>query len=79
MRLFYLAYPPAKISETLSRKSQASQEPGALSRTFTLAEQAPAFPLSWSHYVMLVKRACSPEARMFYETEAEIEQDLRNA
>lgn len=54
MRLFYQAYPSAKISETPSRKSSLQ----AL------------FPLSWSHYVLLVKRARSREAREFYERES---------
>jgi len=57
MRLFYLTYPTQEISETLSRK-------------FDLAILKQQFPLSWSHYVMLVRRTRSPEARNFYETEA---------
>lgn len=57
MRLFYLAYPAPEISETVSRK-------------FDLATLKQQFPLSWSHYVMLVRRTRSPEARNFYETEA---------
>ncbi len=28
------------------------------------------FPLSWTHYVHLLRRSRSPEARAFYETEA---------
>jgi hypothetical protein len=39
-----------------------------LSAVFTLAELTAAFPLSWSHYVLLLK-ARSPEARAFYEEE----------
>jgi hypothetical protein len=57
MRLFYKAYPPERISETLSRK-------------FNLSDLSGAFPLSWSHYVQLLRRSRSAEARAFYETEA---------
>lgn len=58
MRLFYLTYPGAgQISETASRKS----EPGPPAATF---------PMPWSHYVTLMRRARSPEARAFYEAEA---------
>ncbi len=57
MRLFHQAYPPEKISVTLSRKSPL----GPLPRTF---------PLSWSHYVHLLRRSRSSEAYAFYETEA---------
>lgn len=60
MRLFYQSYPIAadqRISETASRKLVNSR----LTAKFTL---------SWSHYVMLVRRTRSPEARAFYEAEA---------
>ena len=57
MRLFYMAYSSEKISETLSRKLEAVQLAGV-------------FPLSWSHYVLLVRKSRSPKARAFYETEA---------
>jgi predicted nuclease of restriction endonuclease-like (RecB) superfamily len=78
MRLFYLAYLKAReISETPSRKLLPSSV-GAVSaeisetasRKFNLTLLAEHFPLSWSHYVMLVRRSRSPEARAFYETEA---------
>ena len=58
MRLFYLAYPGRSISATASRKS--TRPPGTL----------PRFPLPWSHYVVLIRRVRSAEARRFYETEA---------
>lgn len=65
MRLFYRAYPAAQISETASRKSRIS---GTTSRNSQeLTEQ---FKLSWSHYVLLIKRVRSCEARAFYEAEA---------
>lgn len=78
MRLFYLAYLTARqISGTPSRKllpppsgtvSVGISE--TVSRKFNLTLLAEHFPLSWSHYVMLVRRSRSPEARAFYETEA---------
>jgi len=76
MRLFYLAFPTGKISETLSRKSLDSDVlPGivkseAVSRKFELAEISLAFPLSWSHYVRLVRGSRSREAMEFYHHEA---------
>jgi predicted nuclease of restriction endonuclease-like (RecB) superfamily len=47
-------------SETLSRNST----------TVDFRELARAFPLPWSDYVLLVRRSRSPEALMFYHTEA---------
>lgn len=38
--------------------------------TFDLPTLAKAFPLPWSHYVMLISRSRSPEAREFYHREA---------
>jgi predicted nuclease of restriction endonuclease-like (RecB) superfamily len=78
MRLFYLAYLDArKISETQSRKllpavagPVSADISETVSRKFSLALLAENFPLSWSHYVMLVRRSRSPETRAFYETEA---------
>jgi predicted nuclease of restriction endonuclease-like (RecB) superfamily len=40
------------------------------SAKFTLSELARAFPLPWSHYVLLINRSRSPEAIDFYHTEA---------
>jgi hypothetical protein len=74
MRLFYKAYPPERISETLSRKSDAllssTSKSETPSRKFNLSDLSGAFPLSWSHYVQLLRRGRSAEARAFYETEA---------
>jgi predicted nuclease of restriction endonuclease-like (RecB) superfamily len=70
MRLFYHAYPPEKISGTVSRKLPCASNSETLSRNFTLQELANVFTLPWSHYILLVKRSRSPEARIFYETEA---------
>ncbi len=63
MRLFYQTYPDVwrridfPKSETASRISLPN-------------DPAERFPLPWSHYVMLVKRTRSAEARAFYEAEA---------
>lgn len=73
MRLFYVAYPPEQISETLSRKLLSvcmHEKSGTLSRIFEIEQLAAAFPLSWSHYVLLTRRARSTEERGFYEAEA---------
>lgn len=73
MRLFYKTYPPEKISESLIRKSpgaaaQHNSEPPV--RNFDPAELAQVFPLSWTHYIHLMRRTRSPEERRFYEAEA---------
>ncbi|MEW6441833.1 MAG: PDDEXK nuclease domain-containing protein [bacterium] len=52
------------IFQTASGKFEALSKPG------DLAALAGAFPLSWSHYVLLVRRSRSEEARAFYEAEA---------
>ncbi len=73
MRLFYLAYPIRQISETLSRKSPATGEAGrseTASRNIPLEQLALALPLSWSHYVHLVRGTRSTQEREFYEAEA---------
>lgn len=73
MRLFYMAYPPQKISETLSRNSPSALTTGqseTSSRNITLEQLAQAMPLSWSHYVRLVRSTRSIEEREFYEAEA---------
>lgn len=75
MRLFYLAWPADKIFQTLSGKSSAALPPAeaqseALSRNITLEQLARALPLSWSHYVRLVRGTRSAEERDFYEAEA---------
>jgi len=82
MRLFYLAWPPEQIWQTLSAKSQPLQIfqtlPGELSPTealqtapgqpSNLAALAQAFPLPWSAYVRLLS-VKNEHARRFYETE----------
>ncbi|MBF8297088.1 MAG: DNA-binding protein HU-alpha [Bacteroidetes bacterium] len=73
MRLFHLfyvnAYQAAGKSETSSRKS-IHEKSETLSRIFDLDMLSKRFQLSWSHYVYLIRRAKSDEARSFYETEA---------
>lgn len=69
MRLFYQAAPHIVISETLSRKS-SKQKSETVSRILGLKELAEKFPLSWSHYVMLIRRAKSQDALVFYHGEA---------
>ena len=74
MRLFYLAYHPAKISETVSRKLDGpaleKMKSETVSRILPVETLSNAFPLSWSHYVILVRRVLSKEPRNFYEAEA---------
>ncbi len=83
-RLFYLAYPPLELttppvglpknSATVSRKSMAKKS-ATLSRKSTRPSPVAApsvreFRLSWSHYVLLVRRVDAGLPRSFYETEA---------
>ncbi len=61
--------PVAQISQTLSEKSQNS--PGkSPAMPFNVADIARAFPLPWSHYVLLVRGTRSTEAFTFYHAEA---------
>ncbi len=79
MRLFYLAYPPDKIRQTLSGKlgrppqlpirQTPSGESGGPSIDVPLADLPAAFPLPWSAYVRLLS-VRNEFAREFYETEA---------
>ena len=70
MRLFYLAYRQGEIPETASRKSPDAGISGTPSRKSAVEVLGGRFPLPWSHYVLLVRRTRSPEARSFYQTEA---------
>ena len=64
MRLLYLAYPPDRIRQTLSGKSEtASVEVG-------FDDLLTAFPLPWSAYVRLLA-VRNESARVFYEAEAQ--------
>ena len=46
------------------------ETPSRKSAPFDLRDMERAFPLPWSDYVLLVRRARSPEALAFYHTEA---------
>ena len=73
MRLLYQTYPPSKISESLVRKSVLSgpaNKSESLIRMFDLTQLAHTFPLSWTHYIHLMRRTRSADERQFYETEA---------
>jgi len=77
MRLFYQAYASPGISESPIRKSagsasKAKSEPAIrnLSPSLALAQLAERFPLSWTHYVHLMRRTRSDDERSFYEAEA---------
>ena len=73
MRLFYQTYPPAAISESLIRKSADASAPPIselVIRKFDLERLATVFPLSWTHYVHLMRRTRSTDERTFYEAEA---------
>jgi len=73
------ALPPelgeATIVQTLSAKfkvPEIRQTPSGKSPAppFALSDLAAAFPLPWSHYVLLISRSRSREAFAFYHTEA---------
>lgn len=73
MRLFYKTYPPSTISESLIRKLPAdapSPNSEPLIRNFDLDQLAQVFPLSWTHYIHLMRRTRSVEEHKFYEAEA---------
>ena len=62
-----------QIAQTASAKSEPPEICSTLSgksSPFALADLARAFPLPWSHYVLLISRSRSPEAFAFYHAEA---------
>lgn len=71
MRQFYLAYPVNRIRQTAS-----GDFTDAICQTLSGKSAPPmemlstAFPLSWSHYVLLIARCRSPESEKFYHDEA---------
>ncbi|MFC4298875.1 YhcG family protein [Castellaniella hirudinis] len=70
MRLFYLAWGPERIWQTLSAKSSSLPIFETSSgKSPDLAALAKAFPLPWSAYVRLLS-VKNEQARSFYETEA---------
>ncbi|MFL9876526.1 PDDEXK nuclease domain-containing protein [Paraburkholderia megapolitana] len=72
MRSFYLTYPPTEISESLIRKSTRARRPKKSESPIriSLEQLAGRFPLSWTHYIHLMRRTRSADERQFYETEA---------
>jgi predicted nuclease of restriction endonuclease-like (RecB) superfamily len=57
----------------MSGKTEGFLKPSSgtsASLPFALSDLARAFPLPWSHYVLLMSRSRSPEAFAFYQTEA---------
>ncbi|MEI8290982.1 MAG: PDDEXK nuclease domain-containing protein [Verrucomicrobiota bacterium] len=65
---------PSGKWQTVSAKSEATEIRPTLSSIstplFNLPDLARAFPLPWSHYVLLIRRSRSPEAFAFYHAEA---------
>ena len=64
-------------SQAIVQTLSAQSEPPAICSTvsaksspFALADLARAFPLPWSHYVLLISRSRSPDAFAFYHAEA---------
>ena len=73
MRLFYLSYPPKPISESPIRKSLTAlpaQKSETAIRNFSADPVLRQFPLSWTHYIHLIRRTRSTQERAFYESEA---------
>ena len=58
---------PVEICQTLSGISDTPSQKFSLAE---LRDLARAFPLPWSHYVLLISRSRSPEAFAFYHAEA---------
>ena len=70
MRAFYRAWPIANILQTPSGESTNPIDPNKIEGdSSTVLALASRFPLPWSAYVRLLSIK-SPEARIFYETEA---------
>ena len=74
MRLFHLCYPdasqPVSGNSEISSRNLAVRKSETPSRKFDLTNLAKSFQLSWSHYVYLIRRSKSEDARSFYESEA---------
>jgi hypothetical protein len=75
MRTPHQVFLPAQVASTPSNETGPATIPqitSALSSTghFSLADLARAFPLPWSHYVLLIRRSRSPEAFAFYHAGA---------
>lgn len=61
---------PSGISELDIRATASLESFHPTKAPLPLADIARAFPLPWSHYILLISRARSPEAFDFYHTEA---------
>jgi hypothetical protein len=71
MRQLYTVYPPGQIRQTVSGDFPASMcQTVSGESCLSLNILAEALPLSWSHYVLLISRSRSDEARQFYHAEA---------
>jgi predicted nuclease of restriction endonuclease-like (RecB) superfamily len=77
MRVFYLSFLPLKICQTASGKSGAPTAKPVTSKikpqkieSLSLDHLQVAFPLPWSHYILLTSHSRSPQALDFYQTEA---------
>jgi hypothetical protein len=78
MRQFFVVFPtalvqarlgPSGIPQTVSAELSAAFSPTPAT-PFNPAHLARAFPLPWSHYVLLINRSRSAEALAFYHTES---------
>lgn len=74
IRQFYLSYPQPGIRQSLigefnKSKKRQSAIVFSPSKRLGMEKLVQAFPLSWTHYVRLL-RVTVPQARAFYETEA---------
>lgn len=79
-RTFYLTYPGNPLpsvpenSESpirnLADSAPGTPIPESLIRRLPVEQLAARFPLTWTHYVQLIRRVRTPEARTFYEMEA---------
>ncbi len=70
IRRFYLTFPRSKISESMPRKSLLKVKSESPIRKFDTVQLGQIFPLSWTHYVHLMRRTDNPEALEFYAAEA---------
>lgn len=62
-RAFYLAYPRDPLPPGTTKSE-------SVIRKLPPEELVARFPLTWTHYVQLLRRARTPEAREFYERQA---------
>lgn len=73
MRLFYLTYPPLPNSESAVRISSDADGGDKSESVIRISDDGlgkRAFPLSWTHYIHLMRGTRSTQEREFYEAEA---------